>query len=934
MQTLGKSYVHKKPSKFTENLSNLTQKEKIEKILKIYPRGIESIIDENEPGENNVFIMLVLKGTEDFINKYIGIAKRRNTEESEIEESGKQLINLEDDKSIITNLTITSKYLPKDFNTKNYEKSGKINEIKDIQIKIKKTQKYINYLMEIFKELNRSEDKLIEKIVNEYSLQLSKKLIEENPDYYNEIIELSKEANLTKDHFYEFSFEDFILLFCSIIKFYTGIKIKLELRDEKSKKVLLSLYITKEEKFETIAEFFGYELQLKPYALKFEEFFRTIHLIKDEKKKQVVMRKLSLSYKSITMEQMNNVRKGIFINPKEINNLIDVQFYDCDIDNCLFFPPYIPFQRDKSIKFRKYLPNDHTHLCLNDPEFVYNKGNNQTECHKNCSKFRNIDKLRLIYNNLAHIMNFSSLYKYKLLNMIIYKRNYLAYGNEISPLYLFCNFIQIYNKTKYLKAITTIRNFFGESVGYYFLWICFFSYWNIFPSITGIIIAIIIKRPPKQLNEEIDAFKNFRLDYYDITLISFCLINAIWATSFLKAWKQQESIYRYFWGMEKYYQNQNPSEFFIPDETHKYILGENIKIKNYKSFYKKILSFFIILLLISIRVAIVIYMFFLNPNFNMQKETTLSYLILVSTMSAFITKIFSFINSKICYQLSIWENHETRVKQQNSQAFKLIIVEFFNYYSTLFYISFYKPYQKKTKCLVNNCLKELEVTIYILLFWNCIFTSIGIIYPFIIKCFRNLFGKTKKKILKKNHNQSIEHQIICTPKNNLIYEFTQKMIRFGFVCLFSVGAPLTPLFVLIINFIESFADIYKLFNLLRVEIIDGSSGIGIYNTIFKNIYFIGTLINVSLVLFTSPKLARLDLYLQKEITNNDDFIIKVLIFAVLENLILIYMKIYNFNILPIWFLHLDDLKILYDKKYYSREITALPHVSLEEEKIN
>ena len=42
------------------------------------------------------------------------------------------------------------------------------------------------------------------------------------------------------------------------------------------------------------------------------------------------------------------------------------------------------------------------------------------------------------------------------------------------------------------------------------------------------------------------------------------------------------------------------------------------------------------------------------------------------------------------------------------------------------------------------------------------------------------------------------------------------MIRFGFVCLFSVGAPLTPLFVLIINIIESFADIYKLFNLLRV----------------------------------------------------------------------------------------------------------------------
>ena len=46
------------------------------------------------------------------------------------------------------------------------------------------------------------------------------------------------------------------------------------------------------------------------------------------------------------------------------------------------------------------------------------------------------------------------------------------------------------------------------------------------------------------------------------------------------------------------------------------------------------------------------------------------------------------------------------------------------------------------------------------------------------------------------------------------------------------------------------------------------------------------------------------------------------------------MNIYNFNILPIWFYHLGDLKVLYDKKYYSREITALPHLALEEKKIS
>ena len=66
--------------------------------------------------------MLVLKGSEDFIKKYISIAKRKNSEDYEIEneESGKQLINLEDDKSFITNLTVfpSKEYLNK-FNGKN-----------------------------------------------------------------------------------------------------------------------------------------------------------------------------------------------------------------------------------------------------------------------------------------------------------------------------------------------------------------------------------------------------------------------------------------------------------------------------------------------------------------------------------------------------------------------------------------------------------------------------------------------------------------------------------------------------------------------------------------------------------------------------------------------------------------------------------------------
>ena len=132
------------------------------------------------------------------------------------------------------------------------------------------------------------------------------------------------------------------------------------------------------------------------------------------------------------------------------------------------------------------------------------------------------------------------------------------------------------------------------------------------------------------------------------------------------------------------------------------------------------------------------------------------------------------------------------------------------------------------------------------------------------------------------------------------------------------------------NFIENFIDIYKLIYIFRIENIDGSDGIGIYNTVFKILYFLGMLSNTALVLFTSPKFANLDLYLKTNITNNDDFIFKIVIFSIMENFMLIIMNLLDFDFESIWKYHLNELKSLYDKKYYSRDSNNLPHLNLIE----
>ena len=98
-------------------------------------------------------------------------------------------------------------------------------------------------------------------------------------EYYNICLEEVKnyeEDNNGKidksllNYYYELSFEDFILIFSCLVHYYTGLEVKLELREKNSNDVCLLLFCD-EEIYEKLADFFGYELQLKPYALNYKE---------------------------------------------------------------------------------------------------------------------------------------------------------------------------------------------------------------------------------------------------------------------------------------------------------------------------------------------------------------------------------------------------------------------------------------------------------------------------------------------------------------------------------------------------------------------------------------------------------------------------------------------------------------------------------------
>ena len=152
-----------------------------------------------------------------------------------------------------------------------------------------------------------------------------------------------------------------------------------------------------------------------------------------------------------------------------------------------------------------------------------------------------------------------------------------------------------------------------------------------------------------------------------------------------------------------------------------------------------------------------------------------------------------------------------------------------------------------------------------------------------------------------------------------MFEYGKLIIHLGYVIFFSVASPLTPILVFFLIYFERICDTYKIFYLQRVSFIGMSIGLEIFNNIIHSFIYLGYFINVGLIVFG-------DSYFLPDIS----FEIKLIIFISGIILLNILCNVINWNILPYWFFHLDEIKELYQKKYFLRGRNNLPHFNLLE----
>ncbi|KAF0519068.1 DUF590-domain-containing protein [Gigaspora margarita] len=433
--------------------------------------------------------------------------------------------------------------------------------------------------------------------------------------------------------------------------------------------------------------------------------------------------------------------------------------------------------------------------------------------------------------------------------------------------WLFDNWVKSFSR----QPIEEIRDYFGEKVALYFSWLGHYTTWLAISSIAGILVVI---------NGTIEGIKTgaikraFDGDVAGISVIwdnsltaPFALFMSIWSVLFLQFWKRTNSSIEYDWNITEFEKEELPRPEFYGTTVRK----SPITMKNEIHFplRQRVQKLFIsgMVVFISLGITIItIVVFIVFPQFWSEAGIWTS--ILTACVNLITILILNMIYRNVAWWLTNFENHKTPTQFEDSLIIKSYLFDFFNFYSTLFYIMIFKERyagelikQKNIGCEYKNCMLELTIQLAIILIGKQIIGQFQeILIPRalaklnrrqIVREIETLKSKYRHSGRKNTDVPQWVHDDRLSPSTGTIVEYEEMVIQFGFIALFGPAFPLAPLFAWLNNIAEIRSDAFKFIVELQRPVGFLTQDIGTWEDILNMIAFMAVLTNAIIIAFHS-----------------------------------------------------------------------------------
>ncbi|XP_038035034.1 anoctamin-5 isoform X11 [Anas acuta] len=495
--------------------------------------------------------------------------------------------------------------------------------------------------------------------------------------------------------------------------------------------------------------------------------------------------------------------------------------------------------------------------------------------------------------------------------------------NERYTLYMeWARFLRFYKE----QPLDLIRKYYGEKIGIYFAWLGFYTEMLFLAAVVGVICFLyglftmdenmsskeicdpaiggeIIMCPLCdreceywRLNTTCESSEYSHL-FDNVATLFFAIFMGIWVTLFLEFWKRRQARLKYEWDLVDFEEEQQQLQLRPEYEakcTQKKKNPVTQEMEPYLPLTSQAVRFcisgttvlFWVSLIIASMIAVIVYRLAVYAAFaslmeNAQTLQPISGLltpqlatsVTASCLNFVIIMILNFIYERIAIWITDMEIPRTHMEYENRLTMKMFLFQFVNYYSSCFYVAFFKgkfvgypgayTYMfnrwRNEECDPAGCLIELTTQLTIVMAGKQIW---GNIQEAIVPWICNWWGRRKARNNPENLYSRWEqdHDLQTFGALGLFYEYLEMVIQFGFITLFVASFPLAPLLALMNNILEIRVDSWKLTTQYRRPVAAKAHSIGVWQEILNGMAILSVVTNAFIVAFTSDMIPRLVYY--------------------------------------------------------------------------
>ncbi|XP_071381839.1 anoctamin-5b isoform X1 [Centroberyx affinis] len=478
------------------------------------------------------------------------------------------------------------------------------------------------------------------------------------------------------------------------------------------------------------------------------------------------------------------------------------------------------------------------------------------------------------------------------------------------------------------QPLNLIRKYYGEKIGIYFAWLGFYTEMLFFAAVMGFICFTygVLSYDDNITSKEIcdpriggtivmcplcdkkcsfwklssTCLSSWQSHLFDNEgTVFFAIFMGIWVTLFLEFWKRRQARLEYEWDLvdfeEEQQQLQIRPEFEIKC-THKRLNRITQEMEPYLPVTSKCARFclsgatvlFWLSLIVACIIGVIAYRLAVFAAFaSIMKDSPTKKIQLVgslitpqlatsvtaSCINFVIIMILNFFYERVAIWITDLEIPKTHLEYENKLTMKMFMFQFVNYYSSCFYVAFFKgkfvgypgnyTYMfgrrnglRNEECDPGGCLIELTTQLVIVMAGKQLW---GNIQEALLPLMRNWWGSRKGRHQPENQYSRWEqdHDLQNFSQLGLFYEYLEMVVQFGFITLFVASFPLAPLLALFNNILEIRVDAWKFTTQFRRPVASKARNIGAWQEILNVVAILSVVTNAFIMAFTSDMIPRM-----------------------------------------------------------------------------